>query len=243
MAKLHYISTAVYESLRKSVHENLDRYLTGSFTDVTSEEGWSIPLELEVDLGEFRNLKPDTGVEAEVLNSLIVWRTLSKLTPSLATESRIWTRLTHVEGLEYSRSRWIKGKTGPAAEKLVEAHFFGESRTRYRDDNAIGRLWWNAYIARIAMPDRQFDALKLLLKKADIRSNVVERAWIASRPQIAGGIVRVMDRVPSITETEVGFRTFMKAVNANGGGMVFEAMSTTEIDKFMDACAAEVLAA
>lgn len=31
----------------------------------------------------------------------------------------------------------------------------------------------------------------------------------------------------------------MKAVNANGGGLLFEVMSIGEIDGFMDACAAE----
>lgn len=242
MSKLKYISTAMFESLRNSVHENLERYLTGSFGDLTTEDGWSIPLDLELNLGEFRALKPESGVEAEVLNSLIVWRALSKLTPSLATESRIWTRLTHIEGLEYSRARWIKGETGATAEKAIEAHFFGESRTRYRDDNAIGRLWWNAYIAKLAMPDRQFDALKLLLKKADIRSNIVERAWITSRPQIAGGIVRALERQPSISANEAGFRAFMKAVNTNGGGLLFEAMSIGEIDGFMNACANETRA-
>jgi hypothetical protein len=243
MTRLQYVSTSVFESLRKNVHENLERYLAGAFTDLTNQEGWSIPLDLEVDLSEFERLKPETGVEAEVLNSLIVWRALSKLTPSLATESRIWTRLTHVEGLDYSRSRWIKNQKGAAAEKLVETHFFGETRTRYRDDNAIGRLWWNAYVARLAMPDRHFDALKLLLKKADIRSNIVERAWITSRPAIAAGIIRALDRCASVSATEMGFRTFMKAVNANGGGILFEAMSVGEVDEFMDACAAEVEAA
>lgn len=92
------------------------------------------------------------------------------------------------------------------------------------------------------MPDRKFDALKLILKKADIRSNVVERPWITSRPQLAGGIVRVMERKPYISNNEAGFRDFMKAVNANGGGLIFETMSIGEIDMFMNACADEIKA-
>ncbi len=236
MARLHYVSTPVYEGLRKGIHENLDRYLRDGFSDLIATEGWTIPLEIEVDLSEFRKLKPETGVEPEVFNSLIVWRALSRLTPSLATESRIWTRLTHVEGLAYARSRWIGDAKGEAAQKAIDLHFFGETRTRYRDDNAIGRLWWNAYIARLAMPDRQFDALKLLLRKADIRSNVVERAWITSRPHLAAGIIRTLERRPSVGDGEARFRNFMKTVNASGGGMLFEIMSTGEIDSFMDVC-------
>lgn len=239
MPRLRYVSTPVYEALRKGIRENLDRYLAGGFLDLVATEGWSIPLEIEVDLSEFHKLKPETGVEAEVLNSLIVWRGLGKLTPSLATESRIWTRLTHIDGLTYSRARWIGNATDSAAEKAIDMHFFGESRTRYRDDNAIGRLWWNAHIAKLAMPDRQFDALKLILRKADIRSNIVERTWTTSRPSLAAGIIRAMERKPSVGDNEIRFRSFMKAVNANGGGLLFETMSSGEIDYFMDNCAAD----
>lgn len=118
-------------------------------------------------------------------------------------------------------------------------HFFGESLTRYRDDNAIGRLWWNAFIARLAMRDSQFEALKILLKSADIRSNIIERRWVTSRPQIAGGILRAMLRVPATTSSEGAFRSFMKAVNRNGGGILFELMSEPEIDAYMDECMAD----
>jgi hypothetical protein len=49
-----------------------------------------------------------------------------------------------------------------------------------------------------------------------------------------------MERQPAISNTEAGFRNFMKAVDANGGGgLLFEVMSIGEIDGFMDACATE----
>jgi len=54
----------------------------------------------------------------------------------------------------------------------------------------FGQKWWNAYIAKIAMPDDQEDALRVIMKTADIRNNFIERFWIASRPSLAAGLIK-----------------------------------------------------
>src|SRR6516164_8250369 len=105
--KLRYVSTKLEENLRAMIPENLDRYLGDGFADVANSEGWANALSLNVDLEPLRQLKTDGGPEAEVVNSLLVWQALSHLTPGLASEGRIWTRLTHVEGFAYSKARWI----------------------------------------------------------------------------------------------------------------------------------------
>jgi hypothetical protein len=234
--KLRYVSTRVEERLRSSVRENLTRYLETGFGDLASSEGWAIPLTVKVDLEPLKLLRADVNPESEVLNSLLMWKALSHLTPSLANEGRIWTRITHVEGYAYAKARWVGDRTGEAAIQAIEAHFFGDTRTRRRDDNAIGRLWWNAYVARQAMQNSHHDALKALLQSADIRSNIVERPWTGSRPAVAGAVLRAIIRNPAVTASEKSFREFMKAVNRNGGGVVFEIMSERAVDAFMDAC-------
>jgi hypothetical protein len=236
--KLKYLSEKVANDLRDNVKTNVTRYQNGNFTDLVDDGGWSIELNLDVDLGLLKELEGDKGTEAEVKNSLLVWKTLSHMTPSLARENRIWTRLTHVECLAYARARWLKNISAEDLEDSVIAHFFADTQTRCRDDNAVGRLWWNVYIANSAMPSDLEGALKAMLKTADIRSNVVERPWVTSRPKIAAGILRAIIRNPIITETEAAFRTFMKTVNRRGGGMLFELMDDIELNSFMDECSA-----
>ena len=80
--------------------------------------------------------------------------------------------------------------------------------------------------------------MNVILKKADIRSNFVERSLTASRPALTAGMVRIMQREAKITEREDSFRSFMRSVNKLGGGIVFEAMSEADIDAFMKLCAA-----
>ena len=237
MSKLQYISTSVLDKLAKGVETNIDRYTGGDFSDLAQGDGWSISSQLDFDAGILDDLVPETGTDAEVHNSLLVWRALSRMRPSLAGENRIWTRLAHVECLEYSRKRWLKSDGGEALAKSIRAHFFAGTWTKCRDDNAISRLWWNAYISNMGCAGNVELGLKTILKTADIRSNFVERSKSCSRQSVATAIIRMMNADERITQSEAAFREFMKAVNLHGGGIVFEALKTRDIDRFMLKCA------
>jgi len=176
-------------------------------------------------------------VEIDLKNSRIVGEALSNLTPSLANEELIWVRLSHIEGFEYSKARWISGiSEDDALKSSIETHFFAPTQTAIRDDHALSRLWWNYQIAKTSMPEDIDRALGLILKTADIRTNFVERIWMSSRRQIAGAILRTMESRPEIASAESNFRTFMKVINRQGGGIVFEALDHKETDLFVSKC-------
>lgn len=236
MGTLYYISSKVEDELKTTVEGNIARYLGNGFADLAAGDGWAIPISISCDLEALKQLQQGEGPDVEVLNSLIVWKALFRLTPALANEGRIWTRLTHVECFEFSRDRWMRGKRGATAVKAARIHFFGDTRTRRRDDNAIGRLWWNAYIAKQSMPSSHHEGLKALLQNADIRSNIVERARTGRIPRLAGGLLRVVAHKPEVASNANRFRDFMKNVNRRGGGILFELMEPEEIDRWLDHC-------
>jgi len=235
--KLKYLSNITVENLRGSVVNNLSRYTAGDFNDMIWDGDWSLELGLPVDLAPLQDLVPEDGEVNEINNSKLVWRALGGLTPALAFEEGIWTRLTHVECLEFSRKRWLQGKAPEKIQGLVDAHFFANTLNKRRDDNAISRLWWNAYIAEMVCPNTGLSALDILLKKADIRANIVERPLTGSRPSLASGIVRIMRTEPWLTEKEANWRAFMRVLNRLGGGVLFEVMTEHQIDAFMRRCA------
>ena len=236
-SKLRYLSEQAAETLWEGVEENLTRYTNGDFADLFEVPGWQIPFDtLEVDLEPLKELHHDKSPKAEVENSLLVWKALYSLSPSLACENRIWTRLSHCEGLEYSRARWISsGADNEELIKSVKKHFFARTQTRYRDDHAISRLWWNARIAKNIRPDDQRSALELILSKADIRSGLFERRWMFSSCNLAKGILRTMEINSEILE-EKRFRRFLIKVNEFGGGKAFDLMEELEISSFLEKC-------
>lgn len=241
---LQYLDVKSYQKLIENVPLNRERYTSGDFDDMAGEEGWNVKLSIDVKIELLQELNSEVNPTNEVNNSIIVWKALSNLTPSLACESRIWTRLSHVECLKYSRERWLEKIKDPSKyEKAIKAHFFADTLTRYRDDHAISRLWWNAYIAKLIRPRDQRGALELILKTADIRSNIIERPWTSSRLCLSRSLLQVMENDSWVTDKEDNFRNFMKIINYRGGGIVFEVMSDTSVEQFIAECANQAKAA
>lgn len=239
MAALKILSEKKLLDLWENISVNRDRYEAGEFLDLEHENGWAIETAtVQVD---YSLLKALDGTErtaaADIENSLIIYRALHGMTPAIAREERVWVRLTHIECLEYTRARWLSGKTGVALDSSVETHFFAKGLTAIRDDNALSRLWWNMHIASIADPDDPEDALRLILKTSDIRTNFVERTNTVARKPLARAVIRAMRRDPWIVSSERSFREFMISLNRDGGGMLFEALSEAESDALMVACA------
>lgn len=244
--QIKYLSDRALSDLRKNIAENLKRYRGSGFTDLADDPGWDIPLGVEFNAGKLAMLDlstPQRISEVDLANSKIVGEALCGLDPSTANEERIWVRLAHVEAFDYAKARWLGAEDDDKLAKQVADHFFAPGQTAIRDDQALSRLWWNYEIARTCSPDDIDGALALILRSADIRSNFVERIWMTSRHNIAGAVLRAMREDNWITDAEANFRNFMKSLNRFGGGIVFEALSSDEVDAFVGQCVASAKSA
>ena len=236
LKKVLYVGQAVADHLIDSIDENVERYCSEGFRDLAEQGNWEIATSLTYDPGPLRELDPARTAEAEINNSILVWRSLRSLTPSLATENRIWIRLTHLECLGFCQKRWLEGKTGEVLAKAIRAHFFADTRTRWRDDNAVSRLWWNYWIAKRLMPDDPEKALSIIFRSTDMRLSTVERPGLFIRPAISAGILRAFSRDEWVLAREEHWRKFMTELNKVGAGKVFEAMKEMEVDQLMSKC-------
>lgn len=154
LPKLAHVSQSVLDDLLINVEENLPRYRQTGFEDLAAGWGWNVELgEVRVDRDALAALDCSAvTAEVEIRNSLQTFDALPGMTCALARHEQIWVRLTHVECINYSRMRWLPSHA-TSITGLVMAHFFGGGVTGVRDDNAVGRLWWNAAIAKIFCPD------------------------------------------------------------------------------------------
>ena len=230
--RLKYVSELVLADLIDHLPERLDRYVNGDFQDLASEFGWAVETTgVTFDRERLTELQLGaTTPESEVHNSLVVHDALKAISRSVAREERIWVRLCHIECLDYARSRWLTDLKQEELEAQIKKHFFADTLTQVRDDNAVGRLWWNAEIASIASPGDVGHGLKLMLQTADIRLNLVERTRLVSRPVLARGIVRALSDHAWLAAQERNFRRFMRILNRDGGGVLYEALPEKAVD-------------
>ena len=241
--QLMYVKQATLSLLRHDVESNVERYRSGDFDDLASGADWNLETRFTLRRELLSGLEFGSGSEIEIRNSMLVWRALPDLTPAAAQEPRIWTRLSHVDCLKFSRVRWLNARddVGVIAKK-VRAHYFGDSVTRARDDHPIGRLWWNAYIAsQVASADSRLsieDVLAIFLASADVRLNTIERPGVLARSKLAAAIVHVLRRHSRLLRESDAFREFMKQLNARGGGFLFEAppFEIARIESFVEGC-------
>lgn len=241
MSRLLYVGQQTADQLADGIEDHLDRYMESGFSDLEAEGDWRITLSIDADLDQLNGLVPDKGQEAEVHNSILVGRALANLSPSLARENRIWIRLSHVEALDYSRRRWLKGVPEAKLVPSIRTHFFASTWTGCRDDHAISRLWWNYHIASMLAPDEPEAALNLLLSRADLRANFIERPRVGTRLPLARGIVNELRRNVPLRTSEAEFRNFMRLLNAQGAGQYIEVWTEDQVEAFVCRCAEAAL--
>lgn len=236
---LKYLSEKKLSELKESIVANRDRYEAGNFLDLEHDNGWAVETStVQVDHDLLATLDGTARTAAaDIDNSLILFHALQGMTPALAREERVWARLTHIECLDYSRRRWLSGNGGQELDKQVELHMFANRLIGIQRNNALSRLWWNMHVAKIADPLDPEGALRLILKRADIRLQFVDRVATASRAPLAQAILRAMRRDSWVTDHDDNFSEFMIMVNRDGGGILFEALSDSEADAFMEKCA------
>lgn len=238
LKKVNYIGQDLISDLYNNISKNVDKYSVGGddFFEYSSSGNWDIPLSVDYNPELLQELNSDNS---EIENSKLVWLALKNLTPSLACEERIWVRFTHGECLHFSRERWdISKQDNDGVEKFIRTHFFASSMTNRRDDNAISRLWWNGWIASQYSQDDFEDALNIILRTADIRSNLIERPWMFRRKELSRGIITFMKDHFLIGEKmlEAKFRAFAITLNVIGSGVVFEGMDDKKIQDFLLNC-------
>ena len=232
---LSLLSQPVVDELARSIAQNMDRYLGGDFLDLEKENGWRIESRIATwDPNIVAQLDPTGTPDAEVRNSLLVWNGLSGMTPALARDERLWVRLCHVDFLPFARERWLKG--GEKDANLVKIHFFANGLNGCRDDNAIGRLWWNAHVASIASPDDVELGLRRLLGRANYRMQIIERSNTAFREPLVRGIVRLLGEEPWLNVDDEAIVDFMKEVNKRSGSFIFEALDDSGVDDHLRMC-------
>ncbi|MEO6016925.1 MAG: DUF6339 family protein [Polaromonas sp.] len=233
MRPLKFLSSAVVDKLSADIEPNLDRYSGNDFLDLAAESGWALETDKAFVNEELLvQLLPETSPEAEAKNSLKVYQALIGFTPAMARDERIWTRLCHVEALNYVRARWLKSGN---LESRIRTHLFAAGFPGCRDDNAIGRLWWNAHISKLACPDNIELGLSRLLSRANIRLQIIDRADTAFRQPLIAGIVRKLTD-GWFQSYDAAIADFMLEVNKSSGGIIFEALSTEQIDAHLNFC-------
>lgn len=229
--------------LQDSLEDNFEQYKDKKswFVRWTELKGlhWELPTVLQFSNSvELINKNGDKNYDLE--NSIRIHKGLP-LTRIQAQDTRLWTKLCHVEYWEYMRSRWdieTYGKDKSSQLAYIKSHYFvAQSRSRALIRNGLARLWWSAEITFDDTRDNRYELTGVLFRHLDTLKNLLERNF-GRNPHVTRTFLEFMvdnreECMEQGTTSRDLVRHLSKALNLRGGVSVLDCLSTSDITEFL----------
>ncbi|MDP3385788.1 MAG: DUF6339 family protein [Eubacteriales bacterium] len=246
--KVYFMKKDALEILKS----NLELTYTKYYTESDNKWLWDVcggnPFGEFKEIPDFELAKLDSDLtigEVEFNNCKFLYKNLSFLSDSQASDERLWAGLCHSVYYPYLRKRWGYDKQQPKKPKEaisnIKSRFFFSGGTRaglYR--NTMAKCWWvgrNTFDKTKANPFEKLD----ILGSNDISSKISDIFYsntFSSNALILNGIVQGIkyfnDAGTQLT-TKEHIRPTLQLLNAVGGGIILDCLSSDDIaDIFME---------
>ncbi len=244
--KLYFMKKEALDILK----DNIDFVYNKYFTEKDNKWIWTIcdgdPFIEYKEVPDFQlsDLDSDMSIgDIEFNNCKIIYKNLSFLNESQASDERLWAGLCHSVFYNYVRKRWdynIKQpKTPKEAVSNIKSRFFFSGGARaglYR--NTLAKCWWVGRNTFDETNTNHFEKLDIIGSN-DISSKISDIFYsnnFSSNPTILNGIVNGIkyfkDGGVQITLRE-HIRPSLQLLNAVGGGFILDCLSEDDIAEMM----------
>lgn len=244
--KLYFMKKEALDILK----DNIDLVYNKYFTEKDNKWIWTIcggdPFIEYKEVPDFQlsDLDSDMSIgDIEFNNCKILYKNLSFLNESQASDERLWAGLCHSVFYNYVRKRWDYNSKQPKTQKEaisnIKSRFFFSGGTRaglYR--NTLAKCWWvgrNTFDETNTNPFEKLD----IIGSNDISSKISDIFYsnnFSSNPTILSGIVNGIkyfkDEGVQITLRE-HIRPSLQLLNAVGGGLILDCLSEDDIAEIM----------
>ena len=249
MAFQRYFRENFVNELFGDVETNLPRYTQDKLWAVDYAAGRKFELESRIQIQDgFSLTLPEKDDLKDFENTRKLYDALKSLNPVQATDTRLWTYMTHISFWPYMRRRWqLEASTTKPENRrdYILSHYFvrsSESRALLR--NGIARLWWYGFLTYDANRENPYELTGVLLKQLDIAQQILERSLGRNRHILQSFLTYLFDH-PELTEGDKGratIRAIAKRLNLRGGVCVLDELEKSEIRQFLDETGAALAA-
>ena len=224
---VYRLTQEAYDQLRLAAEENPASYLDPeiNFEDVLRDRGVSIYRE-ETSITTDRPISfidpPEGGVPNRAdAQALEFYRSFSGMSPSKATDERLWAWMTHFRLHDYSLKRWRRTHNFNM-RNYVRDHWFSSGTTdAFWRHNTASRTWWIAHTAIKAAwgSAGAFTAEEALraFANAAVFYHIPMYFNFTRDPMILGEVVRALLNEAEGIAAERGLYTILRQLNLMGG--------------------------
>lgn len=190
-----------------------------SLQDVFNNQG--IIRDSNIEVNEFTlDMSADKPELTDLENIKRTFNNLRIITPSQATDERIWVAYALDVFKEYMQYRW----------KGSDRCFFVESARRSLIRHGIARLWWIGYLTIDTNSSEPYKYLEYAIRKQDIMENILGRNFSNNASVTRGIIAACIDcEKEGIAIERQLLRDVAKYINLLGGIYILDLFSEKEI--------------
>lgn len=222
--------------LSKDIQANLHRYRSGDFEFLAQDATCFIESQCSIDEERLLDVQCTTHDSNEVACCLAAADALNGVTPYIARDERLWVRLSHIELLDYARTRWPIPDDDAHAVAHIQKHFFAKSARGIERDNAVSRLWWMAAVASRVEGLKTADALEALLHQSDVRASIIERPTTSQNNALLSALIMELHKSLKSDQTlfeRDRFRMMMKRLNLEGGVRLLDVLAVGDLQELV----------
>ncbi len=184
-----------------------------------------IPDSVELIMPEGRDLK-------DLENTKIIFEAFRSLTPTQASDPRLWTYLTHVTHWNYMKKRWPLRDAKKPLNRIRDRYFLRSLKLETLTRNGLSRLWWYGYLTYDENRKNPWELTETLLSRADLAVGITERA-LGCNANIRTAVLEFLSENPDIKNSEASTRQLIVKLNLVGGVKNLPFLEITEIKELL----------
>jgi hypothetical protein len=237
-----YIKESALEQLKTNIASNIEKYLLddiwiNEYLQALGWEEWSIQSRLymnDIDL----LVDPTDRGKNDAENSKRIYSALKDITPTQASDERLWAYLTHVTYWDYMKARWNveTRQEGNTKNFITERYFFASNRQRALVRNGIARLWWYGYVSYDDTRENPYELTEFLLSKQDLATSLMERQYSNNRDFIIStlSVLKQYEQVIPNILTKNPIQALTKHIQHIGGVLILDALDREDIKRLVE---------
>jgi hypothetical protein len=228
--KIKYLRDICYDELFEKINKNYDKYISNEVWIDKYFENEDYFIESNIEINDVSLL---VGNKLDYNNAILLYESMKNLTPYQATNSYLWTYLSHDRYYDYMHNRWQISKDDDPTKNngKIKERYFCQPTRRGLLRNGISRLWWIVYLTYRNDSNNHYEYTKIIFSDEDLLIGLVERDYAMCK-NVVIGILKYMqefldekNRLPS-RETR---RNLFKYINMIGSTTLLEFLEINEI--------------
>jgi len=159
---------------------------------------------------------PEGSDRKDLENTKILYEAYRSLTPTQASDARLWTHLTHVNFWNYMQQRWPLNEAKKPINRVRDRYFLRSLKLETLIRNGLSRLWWYGFLTYDENRSNPWELTEILLSRADLAVGITERAF-GCNVNIRTAILEFLAENPDVKESENLSRELLVRLNLVGG--------------------------